>query len=69
MVLPSNLSKIRERLEEKHALSDEEQALLDELKKLDQALEELPYTERRSLRKTQIVSGPGGRCQCCGQRL
>lgn len=68
-MLPPRLDGIKRRLENKRVteLSNEEQELLKELQFLDrnEELRKSLFSEGKDLMR--VVSGPGGRCPCCGR--
>jgi hypothetical protein len=68
-MLPGALAALKNRLEQRSSLTDEQRSLLAELRALDAdpnvrvvITEEL----RRRIPATRIVSGPGS-CDCCGR--
>lgn len=70
-MLPRRLQEVRNQIESKAASgrTREESELLEELFVLNQLLEKqnLARTLREAVNEsTQITSGPGGRCPCCG---
>lgn len=71
MPLPTELTKVKDRLEAKRGrsrLSEEERALLSELEQLDKNLTHTILNEVRS--SVTKMTGPGGNvCGCCGHPL
>jgi DNA repair exonuclease SbcCD ATPase subunit len=71
-MLPRKLEEIRNRIAKKDSFrrTDQEKELLGELSAVDEILERRDVSTefRESVRKhTQITSGPGGSCPCCGR--
>jgi DNA repair exonuclease SbcCD ATPase subunit len=70
-MLPPRLNEVKERIESKSAglRSQKERELLEELNALDALLgrtNDRTFSEATK-RHTQITSGPGGTCSCCGR--
>jgi hypothetical protein len=68
-VLPTKLSEIKQKLTAKGftARSTDEDALLDELTKLDAMLDE-PIVKKSSVfNDSRMTTGPSNRCSCCGK--
>lgn len=71
-MLSPKLQEIKEQIEEKlsYLRSDGEKELLSELEVLEQYLSkkyELSEFRESVKSHTQITSGPGGSCPCCGK--
>jgi hypothetical protein len=68
-MLPSALSRLKNRLEAKVSLTDEQRLLLAELRTLEADPRVTSFvTEdvKKSITATRILSGPGT-CECCGR--
>lgn len=66
MPLPSELSKVKMRLEKKGLRSKSESALLSELEQLDKRLVREQLNEINA-NVTKMTSPDDGKCPCCGQ--
>ena len=71
-MLTQRLQQVKDRIESKstYQRTEEEEELLAELMALDELLgrKNLSRDLRESIKgRTQITSGPGGSCPCCGK--
>ena len=68
MLLP-RLQEIKDKIEQKksHLRSEKEKELLAELKELDKLNIGMESISESVKSHTQITSGPGGLCPCCGK--
>lgn len=68
-MLPTKLAEIKQKLTAKiYSLrTADENALLDELEKIDRLLENTTVRKSANLSETRMTSGPSSRCSCCGK--
>lgn len=69
-MLPPMLAEIKEKLDTKGYAkrSQREDALLEELNKIDALFEQDPRVRKSAnFQESRIVGGPSGTCSCCGR--
>lgn len=68
-MLPPALTQLKRSLEQKGSTirSSGEDRLLEELETIDKDPEVKKSLDRAAFKKTQITSGPGNGCPCCGR--